>query len=184
MRTITLTVSIFLLPLWSHASIQFVGIPEKSEVNFLAVGKPSMLKIHGKATGPEANLKLEKGNLSGVTKFVLDQLDTGIGLRNQHMKEKYLQTKEFPKAELTILTAAVDPGFENSMSNGEKPFLGRLKLHGKEQNVSGIFSVSKGIVMAKFTLKVTDYGIEIPSYLGVTVTDSVDVSVNLALMKE
>lgn len=184
MKYIVLTISLFLLPEWSQASIQLKGVPEKSEVNFLAVGKPSMLKIHGKATGATANLKLDKGNISGTSEFALDQLDTGIDLRNQHMKEKYLQTKEFPKAELTILTAAVDPGFETTLTNGEKPFQGKLKLHGKEQNVTGTFSASNGIVNAKFSLKVTDFGIDIPSYLGVTVTESVDVSVNLALKKE
>jgi polyisoprenoid-binding protein YceI len=154
-------------------------------VNFLAVGKPSMLKIHGKAPGPKSNLALEKGNLTGTAEFSLESLDTGINLRNQHMKEKYLQTKEYPTATLSLTEANVGDTFASSLTvEGERPFKGNLKLHGTEKAVEGKFTGKDGKISAKFQLKISDFGIAVPSYLGITVTDTVDVTVDMALKKE
>lgn len=157
-----------------------------SKVTFLAVGKPSMLKIHGTATaGPAADLKVEGSQLKGAVEFEMDRLDTGIDLRTQHMKEKYLHVKEHPKSRLTLLDAQVDPTFATSLSNsGEKPFKGNLLLHGQEKEVNGTYTVSNGLVQAKFPIKLSDFAIDIPSYLGIKVADMVDVSVALALKKQ
>lgn len=159
--------------------------PSASKVTFLAVGKPSMLKIHGTASaGPAGDLKLEGNQLRGAVEMDMDKLDTGIELRTQHMKEKYLQVKEHPKAKLTLTDAAVDEGFAKSLSNaGEKPFKGKLQLHGKEQPVEGTYTAKDGQVQAKFPIKLSDFAIDIPSYLGVTVADMVDVAVELPLKK-
>jgi polyisoprenoid-binding protein YceI len=155
------------------------------DVNFLAVGKPSMLKIHGTATGPAAVLTLENGQLKGNISIELEKLDTGISLRTRHMKEKYLQAKDYPKAVLSLLDAAADPGFEKSLSNGgEKSFRGKLALHGKEKEISGSFSVKDGLVKAKFPIVLSDFAIDVPKYLGITVADNVEVDVELQLRKE
>ncbi len=166
------------------------AIPLKSNagegtVNFLAVGRPSMLKIKGEAKGPEAKLNLDGEKLSGAISFSLEKLDTGIALRNEHMKEKYLEVKTHPTATLTLTDVAVDPAFGLSLTNGsEKPFRGKLALHGKEQEVNGTYTASAGNIIATFPLKLSDFAIDIPSYLGVKVAEDVAVSVELPLRKE
>lgn len=173
-----------LIPAFAQAAIPLKALPDGS-VNFLAVGKPSALKIHGKASGPEAKLELDGAKLTGTAEFQMNKLTTGINLRDQHMKEKYLQVDQHPKARLTLLDAAVDPAFASNLSNeGEKPFKGRLQLHGQERDVEGTYSAKDGLVQAKFRIKLTDFGIEIPSYLGITVAELVDVNVDLPLAKE
>lgn len=173
-----------LIPALSQAAIPLKGTPDGS-VNFLAVGKPSALKIHGKASGPEAKLNLEGTKLTGFAEFDMNKLDTGINLRNEHMKEKYLQVKEHPKAKLTLTDAAVDPAFATTLTNGgEKPFKGKLQLHGQERDVEGTYTAKNGLVQAKFQIKLTNFGIEIPSYLGITVAELVDVNVDLPLTKD
>jgi len=159
--------------------------PGASKVTFLAVGRPSMLKIHGTASsGPAADLKVEGAQLKGAVSFEMDKLDTGIDMRTQHMKDKYLQVKEHPNAKLTLTEAPVDPTFVNTLTNsGEKPFKGTLQLHGKEKEVNGTYTAANGLVQAKFPIKLSDFAIEIPSYLGVTVADMVDVAVELPLKK-
>jgi polyisoprenoid-binding protein YceI len=184
MKTIFFAFALSLLNTIAFASVSKFQATEGT-VNFLAVGKPSMLKIHGKAPGPKANFSLEKGNLSGSSEIAMDSLDTGIELRNQHMKEKYLQTKEFPSAVFTLKEAPVGESFLRSLSiDGEKLFKGSLKLHGVEKGVEGKFTAKDGKVLAKFQVKISDFGIAVPSYLGITVTDTVDVNVDLALKKE
>lgn len=176
---------LLLLPGISDAAIPLTAQTDGSSVNFLAVGRPSMLKIHGKATGPEAKFQLEADKLSGTAEFELAKLDTGINMRNEHMKDKYLQVKDHPKAKLTLTDVAVDPAFATALTNsGEKPFKGKLLLKGQERDVSGNYTAKNGLVQAKFQIKLTEFGIEIPSYLGVTVAETVDVSVDLALKKE
>jgi hypothetical protein len=173
-----------LIPSLAQAAIPLKGLPEGS-VNFLAVGKPSALKIHGKAAGPEAKLSLDGTKLTGAAEFDMNNLTTGINLRDQHMKEKYLQVKEHPKAKLTLIDVPVDPGFATTLTNsGEKPFKGKLQLHGQERDVDGTYTAKDGLVQAKFQIKLTHYGIEIPSYLGITVAELVDVNVDLPIAKE
>lgn len=158
---------------------------EGGSVEFLATGKPSALKIHGTSTGsPTGELKAENGQLKGEVSFDLEKLDTGIDLRTKHMKEKYLQVKDFPQAKLSLLDAPLDADFAKSLSNaGEKPFRGKLSLHGKENEVKGTFTVKDGKAQAKFPLLISDYNIDVPKYLGITVANTVDVSVNLPLKK-
>lgn len=173
-----------ILPAISHAAIPLKANSNGS-VNFLAVGKPSALKIHGKASGPEAKLELNGTQLTGSAEFDMSKLDTGIELRNRHMKEKYLQVQQHPKAKLTLTEAAVDPAFANSLTNGgEKPFKGKLQLHGQERDVEGTYTAKNGLLQAKFQIKLTNFGIEIPSYLGITVAELVDVNVDLPISKE
>jgi len=160
--------------------------PGASKVIFLAVGRPSMLKIHGTASsGPAAEFKLEASQLKGTVDFEMEKLDTGIDLRTRHMKEKYLHVKDHPKAKLTLLEAPVDEGFASTLTNaGEKTFKGKMQLHGKEEEVSGTFTAKEGLVHAKFPIKLSQFAIDIPSYLGVTVADMVDVTVELPLKKQ
>ena len=187
--TIKLLLSTLLLPALSFAApaspLVLKSEPGSSKVTFLAVGRPSMLKIHGTASaGPAASLKMEGTQLKGAVDFDMNKLDTGIALRTNHMKEKYLQVKEHPKAKLTLVDAPVDATFVCTLTNsGEKPFKGKLLLHGKEREVNGTYTAKNGLVQAKFPIKLTDFAIEIPTYLGVTVADMVDVAVELPLKK-
>ena len=61
------------------------------------------------------------------------------------------------------------------------PFQGVLSLHGIEKPVSGTVKAQRNgnqlNVAASFGLKVTDYGIAIPSFAGVTMAESVDIDV-------
>lgn len=57
----------------------------KGQVVFEAVGKPSFLKIKGQGEGPEGEVSVAD-KVTGSFKFKMATLDTGIGLRNDHMK--------------------------------------------------------------------------------------------------
>lgn len=176
---------LLLLPLTSLAATSLKNDAGTGTVEFLAVGRPSMLKIHGTAAGPAANLADDGKQLTGTIDFDLDKLDTGIAMRTEHMKEKYLQTKQYPKATLTLSDVPVDAAFEKNLSSGgEKSFKGKLALHGKEHEVAGSYTAEAGLVKAKFPLTLSDYSIDVPKYLGVTVADTVDVNVELQLKQQ
>jgi len=152
--------------------------PENGQVEFRAIGRPSALKIVGKGTGPAGDLTLEgqPGThvVQGTLTFKMSTLKTGIGLRDNHMKEKYLQIEKFPDAIFKLDRLKIE-------NTGTIPFSGKLTLHGIEKPISGTTKITlKGDDYeseSDFKIKVSDYGIDVPVYLGITVADEVDIKV-------
>ncbi len=95
----------------------------------------------------------------------LNTLKTGIGLRDRHMRENYLETEEFPFAEFTGKLQEI-PELE---MNQEIPVnaIGKFKIHGVEREieVSGFLTrVAKDEVQldATFEILLSDYEIPLP----------------------
>jgi polyisoprenoid-binding protein YceI len=174
--------SILFLAFTSQAAVESTLTlkPSKGDVQIEAVGRPAMVKIKGKGEGPTGALKIVGATVTGDITFTLDTLDTGIDLRNEHMKEKYLETKKHPKATLTLKEVALPAGWtkEKPQVSGAK-FKGELTLHGEKKPVEGTFEVTENKELkAKMELKISDYKIDIPSYLGITVADTVKVQIS------
>lgn len=153
--------------------------PTKGKTEFVAVGKPAMLKIHGEGTGPSGELSIEQGTLTGKLKVSLSNLNTGISMRDTHMKEKYLETSKYPDAELS-LNKVPFPELKTGQHESV-PFKGVLALHGVSRPVDGnaeIEARNDGYhVKSQFKLNLSDFKIEIPSYMGIKVADTVEVEV-------
>ena len=156
----------------------------KGEVNFLAVGNPGFLKVNGKGAGVQGSLTVESVNATGEFQFDLDSLDTGIGLRNKHMKEKYLETPKYPTATFKITELKLSTFNSDQAEIKNQPFKGTLKLHNVENEVSGTFSAKRSgkevSGFAEFDIPLSKYRIDIPSYAGVTVAESVKVKITFS----
>lgn len=156
----------------------------RGHVEFLAIGKPSAIKIRGKGDDFKGDVKWKDQQFHGKFNFNLESLDTGIALRTNHMKEKYLETGKFKNAELELKPLALvqDPCKEN-LKVVKAPFESTLKLHGVEQPVKGEFDATsekgKGHAQIRFNVNITDYKIEIPVYLGIKVADQVQNTIDL-----
>lgn len=141
------------------------------------------------ALGAEVNLhmKLSKGgnivgtssDLSGeVVKFAdgtfrteklvlkLDSLDTKNSLRNTHMKKNYFETSKYPDA------------IFKGMGKPDGKLEGQLTLRGITRPVTGTYKAEKDAIVAKFTCKISEFGMKPPSFLGVSVADEVEVEGN------
>jgi polyisoprenoid-binding protein YceI len=101
--------------------------------------------------------------LNGALHVDLQSLETGIGLRDRHMKNNYLE---------------VEKGTEYAAARLED----MLTLHGARKEVTGsaqIKPTSNGYrVEATFPLRTAEFGIPDPTYLGVGVKDELQVRVN------
>lgn len=158
----------------------FEVTPSDSPVEFLATGKPGFLKIKGQGAQLKGKAKVDSGVLTGDFAVDLTPLKTGIDLRDEHMKERYLETGKFPDAKLVLDPVKVD----EAKGGSDIPFTGKLTIKGKESPVKGTLNVAfagegsgrSATGDAKFALKIADYPVGVPSHLGVTVADSVDVS--------
>lgn len=148
------------------------------KVSFTATGKPAMIKILGEGPGPQGTLDYQEGKLNGTLSVDINKLTTKIDLRDDHMKNKYLEVEKYPTAEIIFKNYAIALD-----STDEKDFEADFKLHGVTKKVSGKIYLSKDKKLtagvANFKIKVTDYLDTLPSYAGIKVADEVEVKVDL-----
>lgn len=153
-------------------------------VTFDAIGKPSALKIHAKGGAPKGQLMVKEGKVSGTLTFKLDSLDTGIGMRNDHMKKRYLETAKFPEAKLTLADLPLPEGYAvPDFSVSDLPFKATLSLHGIEKQVEGTLKAKRDgddlAINARFALKIEDFSIKSPSFAGITMANDVNCAVEM-----
>lgn len=103
----------------------------------------------------------------------LKSLKTGIGLRDNHAKDKYLNVKEYPEAVLVSATGKDGKG------------QGILKIRNKESKVAGTYVLLKGnqFLKANFKTKLSEYGISDINYKGVGVEDEIAIEVVVPVTK-
>lgn len=150
-----------------------LGSASGSAVQFNAAG-PAGMAIVGKTT----DLQVADDGQNVTVTVGLSSLSTGIGLRDKHMKEKYLQVQTYPTADLVVPRASLKVPSGGAVNASAQ---GTMKIHGKAKPVTFTYTAKpdggKITVSGSVRVNVQDYGIEIPSYMGVTVKPDVDVSV-------
>jgi polyisoprenoid-binding protein YceI len=111
----------------------------------------------------------------------LRTVDTGIDLRNEHLREKYLEVDKGEGYDQAILSEVALQGLNADAPAGKGSFTGSLMLHGVKKTVTGPAEIRQGgtgwRVRASFPLNLPDYNIAKPRYLGVGVKDTVQVTV-------
>lgn len=104
----------------------------------------------------------------------LASLDTGLGMRNRHMRENHLHTDRFPFA--TFRGGAVTEGGGTDLRDGEPHQLtvsGRLDLHGVDREVSISMTLLASSddageavrITCEFPVVLSDYDIPRPRFL-------------------
>ena len=117
----------------------------------------------------------------------LRTLDTGIGLRNEHLRENYLEVDKGPGFDTATLSAIDLKGLSPDAPEGKGFFAGLLTVHGLAKTVTGAVDVrhaGAGLrVSGSFPVNLSDYNIRKPRYLGVGVKDIVQVEVAFAVTR-
>jgi polyisoprenoid-binding protein YceI len=115
----------------------------------------------------------------------LRTLDSGISLRNEHLREKYLEVDKGPGYDQAVLSEIDLKGLNPEAPAGKGSFTGSLTLHGVKKTVTGTVDVRQagdGLrVKASFPINLSDYNIAPPRYLGVGVKNTVQVEVAFAV---
>ena len=175
--------SLLLCPLGFAADKTYSIAPE-STATFLAVGKPSLLKIRGEGAHPKGSLTTKDNLVSGEFTVKLDDFVTGISKRDSHMKEHYLETSKTGNANAVFSLKNLDANCVNTAKKCD--FVGELSLHGqtkpiKDGKMNTELKDGNIRITAEFPLSITEFGIQVPTFAGVTVANEVSVSVDLKL---
>lgn len=136
-------------------------LTESGNVNFLS--KASLNEFNGESDKLNGLIDLDQNLLDFYVD--LNTLDTGIGLRNKHMRDNYLETKEYPFAEFTGKMSSVP-----TLNSGTKipvTAIGTFKIHGVERQIEVKGTLSKNAkgeleLEGGFNVFLSDYNIEIP----------------------
>jgi hypothetical protein len=120
-------------------------------------------------------------SLAGEFSVDLTTLDTGIDLRNDHLRRNYLEVGKGEGFDRAVLSD-IDLGSANPETfQGRTRFTGTLLLHGTTRMVAGVVEISRTRVAvrvsARFPLALSDYRIKKPRYLGIGVSDRIEVTV-------
>ena len=154
---------------------------DQGKVSFLARGRPALISINGVGQGLSGDLNEKDGRLSGELSFQVESLKTGIELRDEHMKKKYLQADQFPKAILKISEMNLPK------ANEKVAFSSTITIHGIEQIVKGELKLSENgterKVIAELPIKLSQFKIEVPSFQGITVAEDVVIRVDSIVVR-
>lgn len=136
-------------------------LTKNGEVIFLSTA--SLNEFEGKSDLLNGLIDLEKNLLDFFVD--LNTLKTGIGLRDSHMRENYLETDKFPFAEFTGKINQL-PGLAVGKKIPVKA-LGTFKIHGVERQIEVLGSLTKlqnGKIdlVATFDILLSDYKIAVP----------------------
>ena len=142
--------------------------------------------FHGRGPGGFAvdgktdQLRIDDDGTTLKITVPLATLQTGIGLRDKHMREKYLQVDKYPDAVLELAWSSVKLPGDGQTGEGTAP--GKMTIHGKTKDVQAKYRIvrtgNQYQVTGNVPLNLKDYDIDVPSYLGVTVQPDIETSVS------
>ncbi|GMQ27453.1 YceI family protein [Algoriphagus confluentis] len=168
---------LFFLPLFGFSQEY---LTKTGSVVFLSTAP--LNEFEGKSKVLNGLVDLEKNLLD----FYLDlnTLETGIGLRDKHMRENYLETDKYPFAEFTGKMEPV-PAMEPGKSYPVRA-KGKFKIHGVERDllVPGTLTLrddGKIDLKAEFVISLNDYQIEIPKLVFYELAAEQKLTINATL---
>ena len=148
-----------------------------ARVTFTATGTGGM-----KIVGTGRDLTLENQGQWLVFRAPLRTITTGVPLRDRQMRDKYLEVESFPFVELRLARETLSIPALNGATAGDAS--GRLSLHGKSKDATVHYTLRKEgdsvKVSASFRIDLRAYGIDVPSFRGLTLNPDVDVDVGFA----
>ncbi len=155
----------------THAALVRSG---SSTVSFTAAGPAGMSIV-----GTTSDLAIADNGTDVAVTVPLARLTTGISLRDDHMRQKYLEVPTYPVAVLHVARSSLTFPPQGAASGSAT---GTLTLHGVTRPLAFSYTAERGgdgsySVRSSAALDMRDYGIAVPSYLGVTVKPNVTLDV-------
>jgi len=151
----------------------------KPRVVFHAEGSPGFLTFDGKTS--ELTVEDDGTTLSFIVP--MDTVETGLSLRDQHMRDNYVETAKYPNVVLKVAKADVSWP-DSGKSKGEVK--ASFTAHGVDKPVTVTYTIKRSgegyQVKASFPFDTQAHGMEIPVYAGVTIKPAMTADVDVDLV--
>jgi len=153
--------------------------------------------IHGRTSSVSGTIDADAANANDAKVNVsidLTTLDTGISMRNDHMRNRFLQVEQFPKAEFKSVSIS-GPKTVAPNKPAEFTVTGDMTIHGVTKRVTAPVRVvlipeseltksSRGPgdwihATADFAVKLSDFGITVPQTLGMKLSNDIALRLDL-----
>jgi polyisoprenoid-binding protein YceI len=136
-------------------------------------------KISGTIDVDPANLAAASVNLTADTA----SLDSGMKMRDDDMRDTYLETKKYPAATFKS-TGVTGPASIAAGQSADLKVAGDFTLHGVTRRIVvpvhvTLESPKRAHVTSKFTIRMSDYNVTVPQKLVLSVANEVDVKFDL-----
>ena len=163
-----------LAPALASAAFQLTGTPT---VTFTATGSMSM-----RFTGTTHDLTVADDGTQLTVTVRLTRLTTGIALRDRHTRD-HLDVAHHGTAQLVVPLASLRVPTGAATSGTAR---GTLRIKGRTQPVSFTYRAeraSNGQVRVHGTARIdyTTFGIQVPSYLGITLRKEIELAADFTL---
>lgn len=161
----------------------------KNRVEFHS--KATLESFTGKSKSIVAKFEVEPTKLSSTTGTVtvdLRSLDTGIDLRNKHMRENHLHTDSFPNAIFRVDSLVMTDTQRSATDT--VTIHGAMTIHGVSRPMSALGLITEPTgseasgalrIHSEFPLRITDFGIPRPEFLFLKLAEEVKIVVDLTL---
>lgn len=160
------------------------GTPSRVEF----VSKAPMETVTGRTQQVSGEVRLEPDSLGDSLQVRVEvdlaSLDTGIDLRDRHMRENHLHTDAYPKAVFTggrlseLSATQLAPGV-----TVKGTIDGTMELHGKRQPLRAALEMtlqdSTLHIVTRFRLRLSDYAIPRPQFLVMRLDETQSITADL-----
>jgi hypothetical protein len=123
---------------------------------------------------------LNAGNGDIVYLVKIADFQFAKSLMRDHFNEKYMESTKFPKS---LFQGKIKGLNINSTGAQKVTAVGKLAIHGVTHDVEipGIIEVANGqaILKSKFSVKLKDYGIKIPTLVWQNIAEEIEVTVDI-----
>jgi polyisoprenoid-binding protein YceI len=156
-------------------------VTDKGKVEFIS--KASLETFTGTSSSLKGLVDLDNRKIDFY--IDLNTLRTGISLRDEHMRETYLETKKYPFAEFTGTLSGFNPARKDTQT---VVVVGDFTIHGvkKARTIPGRLFVGPNhvYVEAAWSVKLSDHNIEIPKVLFLKLADQQEVRIQAQLRRK
>lgn len=115
----------------------------------------------------------------------LNTIDTGIGLRNRHMRENYLETDKWQYATYKGMISSIK---KNSENNYEVEVKGTMSIHGvsRSQTIQGKITRNGNVmrIQSQFYINLNDHKIDIPKFMFLKINEIMDMRLDFYLKEK
>jgi len=176
---------------WAHAAEFHVDTAAANDVRFLSdapiedfEGVTSRIDGYVFWEGDSLVAGQDYGGSEFYFEVDLTDLDTGIKLRNRHMRENYLETAKYPFASFRGRIVQVDSLPEDGWRVRAN---GMLAIHGTERDYDVECDVTREMsgyrFQTGFQVRLPDFKIKIPSLMFMKISETIDLKLDVHIRR-